>query len=180
MPVPTSINDLSTTASANYPSGTDTPATLDDVQRAHASFIAKLRDEKMDRAGTVTATANQPMGGFKHTGLAAGSSNGDSVRYEQLFGNSQVWYNELGSRSTGITYPNGSRTMVVSVAAFSSGVSNSTIGAIVNGVTAAVAVAPGSLGGAATLIFVVPPGGFYRVDQLDGAAPTLTSWAEVR
>ncbi len=45
MPVPTLITDLSTTASANYPSGSDTPAILDDVQRAHASFIAKLRDE---------------------------------------------------------------------------------------------------------------------------------------
>ena len=31
-----------------------------------------------------TATAaNIPMSGFKHTGLAAGSANGDSVRYEQ-------------------------------------------------------------------------------------------------
>lgn len=33
--------------------------------------------------GTVTFTANQPMGGFKLTGLGAGSVAGDSVRYEQ-------------------------------------------------------------------------------------------------
>lgn len=33
--------------------------------------------------GSVTYTANQPMGGFKLTGLAAGSGAGDSVRYEQ-------------------------------------------------------------------------------------------------
>lgn len=33
--------------------------------------------------GTITFSANQPMGGFKLTGLGAGSTNGDSVRYEQ-------------------------------------------------------------------------------------------------
>lgn len=33
--------------------------------------------------GSVSFTANQPMGGFKLTGLAAGSGAGDSVRYEQ-------------------------------------------------------------------------------------------------
>lgn len=36
--------------------------------------------------GTQTLTANIPMGGFKLTGLGAGSSNGDSLRYEQLVG----------------------------------------------------------------------------------------------
>lgn len=34
--------------------------------------------------GSIAFAANQPMGGFKLTGLAAGASNGDSVRYEQL------------------------------------------------------------------------------------------------
>lgn len=42
MPLPTLITELSTTAASNYPAGTDSPATLDDVQRAHASFIAQL------------------------------------------------------------------------------------------------------------------------------------------
>jgi len=36
--------------------------------------------------GTQTITANIPMSGFKLTGLAAGTSNGDSVRYEQVVG----------------------------------------------------------------------------------------------
>lgn len=36
------------------------------------------------RNGTSTATANLPMGGFKLTGLAAGTTAGDSVRYEQF------------------------------------------------------------------------------------------------
>lgn len=34
--------------------------------------------------GSRAYAANQPMGGFKLTGLAAGSANGDSIRYEQL------------------------------------------------------------------------------------------------
>jgi len=35
---------LSQTAASNYPQGSDSPATLDDVQRAHAGFIAQIRD----------------------------------------------------------------------------------------------------------------------------------------
>jgi hypothetical protein len=45
MPVPTTINDLSIVASSNYPAGSEIPSVLDDSLRAHAAFIAKLRDE---------------------------------------------------------------------------------------------------------------------------------------
>lgn len=38
----------------------------------------------INRGGTIAFAANQPMGGYKFTGLAAGTSNGDSVRYEQV------------------------------------------------------------------------------------------------
>lgn len=40
----------------------------------------------MLKDGTQTITANIPMSGFKLTGLAAGTTAGNSVRYEQLFG----------------------------------------------------------------------------------------------
>lgn len=43
MPVPSSIADLSTSAGSNSPAGTEVPSTLDNYQRAHASFIAQLR-----------------------------------------------------------------------------------------------------------------------------------------
>jgi hypothetical protein len=50
MPVPTSISQLSTTASLNSPDGAvDVPSSIDDYQRAHAAFIAQLY------AGTVAA-----------------------------------------------------------------------------------------------------------------------------
>jgi hypothetical protein len=56
MPVPTLITDLSTTAGSNYPLGTDSPSSLDDVQRAHASFIAGLRDSTNIHAATSKTT----------------------------------------------------------------------------------------------------------------------------
>lgn len=47
MPAPTLITQLSQTAGSNGPTGSvDTPSSLDDYQRAHASFIATLRDGK--------------------------------------------------------------------------------------------------------------------------------------
>jgi hypothetical protein len=50
MAVPTVITDLSTTIASNVPAGSESPASLDDYQRAHAAFIAQLY------AGTVAAT----------------------------------------------------------------------------------------------------------------------------
>src|SRR5574343_783161 len=83
MPVPSSINDLSTTAGSNSPGGGEAPTTADDYIRAHASFIATLRDGKVDKAGTVTPTANQPMGGYKHTGAGTATAAGDYVVWNQ-------------------------------------------------------------------------------------------------
>jgi hypothetical protein len=48
------------------------------------SDIATALSNCVTRDGQSPATANLPLGGFKVTNLAAGSSNGDSVRYEQL------------------------------------------------------------------------------------------------
>lgn len=57
MPVPSAITDLSQTAASNYPSGSDSPTVLDDVQRAQASFIAQLRDGKGHSAPVTLASA---------------------------------------------------------------------------------------------------------------------------
>ena len=63
MPVPTSIDQLSTTAGSNFPAGSDAPSSLDDTQRAHASFIATLRNLVGLVTGTyVPATAIANMG----------------------------------------------------------------------------------------------------------------------
>jgi hypothetical protein len=46
--------------------------------------VATAFNKTLTRDGQAVPTANLPMGGFKHTGLAAGTTAGDSVRYEQL------------------------------------------------------------------------------------------------
>lgn len=76
MPVPNLITDLSTTAASNYPSGSDSPATLDDVQRAHAAFIAQIRDGTVAVAGTgLTGTASAlSIGGNAATATSATSA----------------------------------------------------------------------------------------------------------
>ncbi len=71
----------------------------------------------IQRAGTVAFTANQPMGGFKLTGLAAGSGAGDSVRYEQAIlasGVNAFAANQSfgGFRATNLADPSGSQDAV--------------------------------------------------------------------
>ena len=52
MPVPTSLSDLSTTASSNSPAGNESArGTIDDYFRAHAKFIADVNDAKLAKAG---------------------------------------------------------------------------------------------------------------------------------
>jgi hypothetical protein len=67
MPLPSTIDDLSTTAALNYPSGADAPSVLDDTQRAHAAFIAQLRDSR-DALATATGSASV---GNQHPGTGA-------------------------------------------------------------------------------------------------------------
>lgn len=58
MPIPSSISDLSTTASSNSPSGGDSPGDGDDYIRAQSAFIAQLRDKLNGTAAT--GTIKQP------------------------------------------------------------------------------------------------------------------------
>lgn len=54
------------------------------------SDIANELTNSIDKAGRTTPTANLPMGGFKLTGLAAGSAAGESVRFEQVLNQSNA------------------------------------------------------------------------------------------
>jgi hypothetical protein len=63
MPIPSAISDLSQTAASNSPAGSESPTTLDDYQRAHASFIALLRDGKgFATEATVASAATADIG----------------------------------------------------------------------------------------------------------------------
>jgi hypothetical protein len=45
--------------------------------------VAQLNANKLDKAGTVTPTANQPMGGYKHTGAADANAVGQYLSFGQ-------------------------------------------------------------------------------------------------
>lgn len=70
MPLPTSIDDLSTIPGDNFPQGTDAPDVLDNVIREHAAYIAELRNGKDDLSSTASG---------KGAGLV-GNQNGGTVQ----------------------------------------------------------------------------------------------------
>lgn len=82
MPVPASINDLSTTAGNNSPAGSESPTTTDDYLRALAAFIAALRDANISQASSVTAlqTGKQPLDATL-TALAGLATGADRLPY---------------------------------------------------------------------------------------------------
>jgi hypothetical protein len=62
MPLPSSINDLSTSEASNSPAGSESPTTFDNYLRWHASFIAALRDVVLSGTASIT-TVNVTMTG---------------------------------------------------------------------------------------------------------------------
>ena len=89
MPTPTLITELSTTAAANSPAGSDSPSTLDDIQRAHASFIAQLRDRDSAFALTLLDDANAAAARTT-LGAAASGANTDITSLTNLTGGALV------------------------------------------------------------------------------------------
>lgn len=80
MPIPASINDLSTTAGSNSPAGSESPSLIDDYLRTYASHIALLRDTKLAIAGgTLTGAVNdatpQTIASGTTTDIGAATSN---------------------------------------------------------------------------------------------------------
>lgn len=60
MPVPASINDLSTTAGNNSPAGSESPTTADDYLRTLSAFIATLRDSRLVKADNLSDIPDKP------------------------------------------------------------------------------------------------------------------------
>jgi hypothetical protein len=65
MPVPSSINDLSTAPGVNSPSGSESPSTTDNYMRTIFAFIAQLRDGKLATGLSVLLTGAQTIEGVK-------------------------------------------------------------------------------------------------------------------
>lgn len=64
MPVPSTINDLSTVAGSNGPLGSETPTTGDDYIRALSAFLAQLRDKLNGTSDTGTVKNAAVSGTF--------------------------------------------------------------------------------------------------------------------
>jgi hypothetical protein len=90
MPIPTLITDLSQTAGSNYPAGSDSPSVLDDVQRAHAGFIAQLRDGKGQSTPLTLASATTTDIG------------GQNSQFVEISGTTTI--TSLGTNYTGVRY----------------------------------------------------------------------------
>ena len=95
MPTPSSIGDLSQVAASNFPAGSDSPANLDDVQRAQASFIALLRDGKgLSAPVTLASAATTDIGGQNSafveisgtTGITSFGTNYNGPRFLRFTG----------------------------------------------------------------------------------------------
>lgn len=77
------------------PATNGTPATAEDYQ-ALINDIAAAITQSVSKDGQTALTGNLPAGGNKLTGLAAGTTAGDSLRYEQLKVLQKVLANDAG------------------------------------------------------------------------------------
>jgi hypothetical protein len=71
MPVPSTLSDLSTTASANSPQGTESAkGTIDDYLRSHAAFIAQLNALVAGATVTLASGATVAIGAAQSLNIA--------------------------------------------------------------------------------------------------------------
>ncbi len=82
--VEAALTDLDDAIGALAASPTNYTPTDAGITADHLSAIDTELGNKIDKDGSVAFTANQPMGGFKLTGLGAGTSAADSVTKAQL------------------------------------------------------------------------------------------------
>lgn len=114
MPVPASINDLSTTPGLNSPSGSENPTTADDYFRTLSAFIAGLRDKtiadltgkasaflriKSDETGFEIRTPAQVLGDIGAASAEQGFDTGD-IR-DTLSNTARTGWVYLAGRSIG-------------------------------------------------------------------------------
>lgn len=96
--MPVDINGDYTLPTPAYPVVAGTLAKAADVNSIVADIAAALNQVVL-RTGVKSMSADLPMASHKLTGLSAGSSNGDSVRYEQLTALSTAIYAALAAVS---------------------------------------------------------------------------------
>ena len=107
MPLPTAITDLNTSAASNYPAGSDSPSVLDDVQRAHASFIAQLWALVGSASGSLSSSAFATVN-FAYTGTLTGGAGVVNI------GGGQFYKDGSGNIGVGTSAPGAIGKFVVS------------------------------------------------------------------
>ena len=102
MPVPSSINDLSTTAASNSPAGSESPALIDDYLRAFAAFIAALRDGKVNLSGSYADPSwiASLSGGKLTAGTVPTAALADSSVTTAKLGNASVTIAKINATGT--------------------------------------------------------------------------------
>ena len=91
MPVPSLITDLSTTAASNSPAGAESArGTIDDYLRAHASFIASLRDNRVNKAGDTLTGSLVISTGDMLVGRASTPSSNSNVKGSTLVNDGRI------------------------------------------------------------------------------------------
>ncbi len=177
MPVPSSINDLSTTAGSNSPAGSENPNTTDDYLRALSAFIAINRDaitgkepadatilKDADIGSTVQAydadtlkadTADVLTVGYAATPYNAGTKSTGTYTPDEANGNFQYCVN--GGAFT-LAPPTNNCTLVIQIT------NNASAGTITtSGFTKVTGTAPTTTNGDDFLAYITKINGFSHL-----------------
>jgi hypothetical protein len=101
--------------SYSLPQAAFVPGTTVESEKVNSNFsdIGAALTQSLSKDGQTTPTASLPMGGFKLTGLGAGTGNGESIRYDEFkaaFRSHLVGLQMSSRTNTTITYGAGSWT----------------------------------------------------------------------
>ena len=125
MPVPSAITDLSVIPGSNYPSGTESPATLDDYLRTHAAFIAQnYVDREMPGVVKHFAGAAAPTGWLACSGQAVSRAT-----YAALFAAIGTTWG-VGNGSTTFNLPPAGRMLIGAGVAYAVGATGGSADAV--------------------------------------------------
>ncbi len=115
MPVPSSLNDLSTTPALNSPAGSESPALIDDYLRTQAAFIKQVDVSVSTNASSLSAGHGASLVGFMAqsvTGTAQSGSTSTTIKLATTASATDDAYNGQTVQITGGTGSGQSRVII--------------------------------------------------------------------